>query len=77
MAAYCSKASIDVESVAFIFDGNRIQGDQTPGDLDMEDQDEIQVSTFADAHLPAYVLTCHVGMVTILQQWVPSSHKRV
>ena len=44
MAAYCNKSSIDVESVAFIFDGQRIRGDQTPGDLDMEDQDEIEVS---------------------------------
>jgi Ubiquitin-2 like Rad60 SUMO-like len=43
MAAYCNKSSIDVESVAFIFDGQRIRGDQTPGDLDMEDQDEIEV----------------------------------
>ena len=44
MAAYCNKSSIDVESVAFIFDGQRIRGDQTPGDLDMEDQDEIEAS---------------------------------
>ncbi len=44
MAAYCNKSSIDQESVAFMFDGVRLRGEQTPGDVDMEDQDEIQVS---------------------------------
>ena len=37
MQAYCAKASVDVESVAFIFDGVRLRADQTPEDVDMED----------------------------------------
>jgi len=41
MKAYCSKIGADLESVRFLFDGARIQGTQTPQDLDMEDDDEI------------------------------------
>ena len=43
MSAYCNKSSIDPESVAFMFEGNRLRGEQTPQDVDMEDDDEIQV----------------------------------
>lgn len=43
MNAYCTKSSIDVETVNFMFDGERLRGEQTPTDVSMEDQDEIQV----------------------------------
>lgn len=43
MTAYCQKSSIDPESVVFSFDGQRLRGEQTPADVEMEDQDEIQV----------------------------------
>ena len=43
MNAYCTKSSIDVETVNFMFDGVRLRGEQTPTDVSMEDQDEIQV----------------------------------
>lgn len=41
MMAYCKKVGQDVESVRFLFDGQRLRPDQTPADLDMEDEDEI------------------------------------
>jgi len=41
MAAYCKKVGADVEHVRFLFDGTRLRPDQTPADLDMEDEDEI------------------------------------
>lgn len=37
MNAYCAKASVDVDQVAFIFDGNRLRPEQTPEDVDMEE----------------------------------------
>lgn len=37
MNAYCSKAAVDVEQVAFIFDGHRLRPEQTPEDVDMEE----------------------------------------
>ena len=37
MQAYCAKASVDPESVAFVFDGNRLRAEQTPEEVDMED----------------------------------------
>lgn len=43
MKAYCDKSSIDRESVHFVFEGTRLRDDQTPGDVDMQDQDEIHV----------------------------------
>lgn len=42
-AAYCAKKSIDVNSVRFVFDGSRVQKDQTPQDLGMDDGDTIDV----------------------------------
>ena len=33
--------SVDAATIAFLFDGNRIRGDQSPADLDMEDGDEV------------------------------------
>ena len=37
MNAYCSKAAVDVEQVAFIFDGKRLRPEQTPEDVEMEE----------------------------------------
>ena len=39
--AYCARESIAVDSVRFIYDGDRIQGHQTPGDVDMEHNAQI------------------------------------
>ena len=47
MQAYCAKASVDPESVAFVFDGNRLRAEQTPEEVDMED---VSVSTPVTAH---------------------------
>ena len=43
MSAYCARQTISFESVVFLYDGNRIQAEQTPDDLGMEDNDEIDV----------------------------------
>jgi small ubiquitin-related modifier len=37
--AYCSKKAITAASIKFLFDGNRIQADETPSQLDMADGD--------------------------------------
>jgi len=41
MEAYCSRVGAQPQHVRFLFDGDRIRPDQTPADLDMEDEDEI------------------------------------
>jgi len=41
MLAYCRKTGADVDSVRFLFDGTRIRPEQTPDQLDMEDEDEV------------------------------------
>lgn len=41
MSAYCKRVGADLESVRFLFDGQRLRPDQTPADLGMEDEDEI------------------------------------
>jgi len=41
MTAYCRKVGADQDSVRFLFDGTRIRPDQTPAELEMEDEDEI------------------------------------
>jgi small ubiquitin-related modifier len=41
MNAYCKKVGADMSSVRFLFDGQRLREEQTPADLDMEDEDEI------------------------------------
>jgi len=43
MDAYCSRQGQDANSVRFLFNGNRLQPDQTPKELDMEDNDVIDV----------------------------------
>ncbi|CAD5176794.1 small ubiquitin-related modifier 1 [Musa acuminata AAA Group] len=41
MNAYCDRQSVDINSIAFLFDGRRLRGEQTPEELEMEDGDEI------------------------------------
>lgn len=36
MEAFCKKKGVDKANTRFIFDGQRINGQQTPNDLDME-----------------------------------------
>ncbi|XP_003388063.1 PREDICTED: small ubiquitin-related modifier 3-like [Amphimedon queenslandica] len=43
MTAYCDRQGYQRNSIRFIFDGTQIQEDQTPIDLDMEDEDTIEV----------------------------------
>ncbi|KAJ3006508.1 hypothetical protein HKX48_000101 [Thoreauomyces humboldtii] len=44
MDAYVNKTGQDKGAVRFIIDGNRINGHETPDELEMEDGDMIQVS---------------------------------
>lgn len=39
--AYCAKKSLDASAVRFLFDGDRVRGEQTPAELSMEDGDSI------------------------------------
>jgi len=39
--AYCGRQGIDANTVRFLYDGQRIQQDQTPKELEMEDNDII------------------------------------
>ena len=41
MNAYCDRQSVDINSIAFLFDGRRLRPEQTPDELEMEDGDEI------------------------------------
>ncbi|GKU86048.1 hypothetical protein SLE2022_248710 [Rubroshorea leprosula] len=41
MMAYCDRQSVDFNAIAFLFDGRRLRGEQTPDELEMEDGDEI------------------------------------
>ncbi|KAI0701291.1 ubiquitin-like protein [Cytidiella melzeri] len=41
--AYANKVGKDVGSIRFLYDGNRINDDDTPASLDMEDNDTIDV----------------------------------
>jgi len=41
MDAYCQRQAIDSNSIRFLYDGQRIQAEQTPKELDMEDNDII------------------------------------
>jgi len=42
-AAYATKVGKDVGSIRFLYDGTRINEDDTPASLDMEDNDTIDV----------------------------------
>ena len=48
MSAYCKKVGADMDSVRFLFDGDRIRPDQTPGQLDMEDADIIDAMVWTE-----------------------------
>merc|ERR1719361_869839 len=41
MNAYCNRVGKELSAVRFLFDGERLQPDATPEQLDMEDEDEI------------------------------------
>ncbi|XP_028753906.1 small ubiquitin-related modifier 1-like [Neltuma alba] len=41
MNAYCHRQSINPFSIVFLFDGQKFRGEQTPHELEMEDDDEI------------------------------------
>jgi len=41
--AYANKVGKDVNTIRFLYDGNRINEDDTPASLDMEDNDTIDV----------------------------------
>jgi len=43
MKAYCERQMVDYASVVFSYDGQRLREDQTPGELDMEDNEFIDV----------------------------------
>ena len=43
MDAYCQRQSLNRGSVRFLFDGNRVNDDDTPRTLEMEDGDVIDV----------------------------------
>lgn len=43
MKAFCTRNGVAQTSVRFLFDGNRINANQTPQELDMEDGDVIDV----------------------------------
>jgi len=41
MTAYCNRLGLPPDGVRFLFDGDRIRGDQTPKDIGLEDSDII------------------------------------
>jgi len=41
MDAYCQRQGISQNSIRFLYDGQRIQPERTPKELDMEDSDII------------------------------------
>ena len=43
MDAYANRQGVNLASVRFLFDGERLQGHQTPQDIGLEDQDSIDV----------------------------------
>ncbi|KAJ3056446.1 Small ubiquitin- modifier 1 [Rhizophlyctis rosea] len=45
MQTYCERQGKQIDQVRFLFDGQRIQAEQTPDELGMEDGDSIEVMT--------------------------------
>ena len=43
MQAFCNRQGVRMNSVRFLFDGQRISANQTPSELEMEDGDVIDV----------------------------------
>mmetsp|Transcript_6554 Transcript_6554/g.15164 ORF Transcript_6554/g.15164 Transcript_6554/m.15164 type:complete len:94 (+) Transcript_6554:40-321(+) len=41
METYCERLSIQMGNVIFLFDGQRLNPAQTPAELEMEDEDEV------------------------------------
>lgn len=41
MEAYCSRNGVNISTVRFLFDGQRIQETNTPNDLNLEENDQI------------------------------------
>ncbi|KAJ0768643.1 putative Ubiquitin-like domain-containing protein [Helianthus annuus] len=41
MNAYCDRQSVELNAIAFLFDGRRLRAEQTPDELEMEEGDEI------------------------------------
>eukprot|EP01114_Cavostelium_apophysatum_P000714 TRINITY_DN1064_c0_g1_i2.p1 TRINITY_DN1064_c0_g1~~TRINITY_DN1064_c0_g1_i2.p1 ORF type:complete len:104 (-),score=14.20 TRINITY_DN1064_c0_g1_i2:40-351(-) len=41
MEAYCQRQSVDQNSIRFLYDGQRLSPDQTPKELELEDNDII------------------------------------
>ncbi|KAI3708596.1 hypothetical protein L2E82_37875 [Cichorium intybus] len=41
MNAYCDRQSVELNQIAFLFDGRRLRAEQTPDELEMDDGDEI------------------------------------
>ena len=41
MTAYCDRQSVELNSIAFLFDGRQLRGEQPPEELEMKDGDGI------------------------------------
>jgi len=41
MEAYCQRQAKSLDSIRFLYDGQRVQADSTPEQMDMEDNDII------------------------------------
>jgi small ubiquitin-related modifier len=41
MNAHCDQQSIELDSIVFLYDGRQFKAEQTPDELEMEDEDEI------------------------------------
>ena len=39
--AYSQRKGVAASSLRFLFDGQRVRGDQTPADIDMDDGDQL------------------------------------
>ena len=52
MIAFCKRQGVSMDSMRFLFDGNRINGMQTPQQLDMEDGDIIDTMVAQVGFLP-------------------------
>ncbi|KAL1817582.1 hypothetical protein DCAR_0522042 [Daucus carota subsp. sativus] len=64
MNAYCDRQSVDIASIAFLFDGRRLRAEQTPDELEMEDGDEIDAmlhQTGGTASSPAVTDLCYIS----------------
>ena len=46
MEAYCALQSLQIDQIRFLFDSNRLHEGETPGQLDMEDNDIIDAMLF-------------------------------